>query len=270
MGFKPSIENIEVMIARRNIKGLIKVLLNAKESNVRHLAAIGLGDIGDRRAVEYLIRTLQDEDVELRRVSAEALGKIKDKRTVEPLIRALKDEDVDVRFYAVGSLGDIKDPMAVEPIIKVLEDKNEDDAIRLKARKMLREIGKLVVEPLIRCMKSEDYIVRWYAAVALGEIGDKRAETPLIKALMDDKKEVRGGAAGALKYIGGPEAVEPLINCLENDEDWIARRLAAVSLGVIKDKRAVEPLTQALKDKIYDVKEAAREALKNINEWSRI
>jgi len=53
------------------------------------------------------------------------------------------------------------------------------------------------------------------------------------------------------------------------DEDnwWIARKLAAEAIRVIKDKRAVGPLTEALKDRIYDVVEAARKALKNINKW---
>ncbi len=269
MGLKISIEKVEAMITRRNIRGLIKVLLKAEEPNVRQLAAIGLGDIENRKATEYLIRVLEDEDVELRRVSAEALGNLRDMRAVEPLIRALKDKDIDVRFFAIVSLGDINDPIAVKPLIEVLEDENEDDAIRMKARKMLRNIGSPAVEPLIRCLESKDYIVRLYAALSLGEIGDRRVEAYLIKALMDESEKVRGGAAGALKYIGGPEAVEPLINCLENDEDWIVRRLAAVSLGVIKDKRAVESLTRALNDKNYDVKEAAREALKNINKWNR-
>ncbi|MBN1383280.1 MAG: HEAT repeat domain-containing protein [Elusimicrobia bacterium] len=270
MGIKISIEKVEAMISRRDIRGLIKVLLNAEDQNLRCLAAIGLGDIGNRKATEYLIRVLEDEDVELRRVSAEALGKLKDFRAVEPLIKALEDGDIDVRFYAIGSLGDINDPIAVKPLIEVLENKDEDDAIRMKARKMLGNIGSPAIEPLIRCLESKDYIVRWYAALSLGEIGDRRAEAPLIKALMDDSKEVRGGAAGALKYIGGPEAVEPLIKCLESDESWINRKLVAVSLGVIKDKRALEQLTRALNDKIDDVKVAAREALKNINQCGRV
>jgi len=265
MGLRISIEKVEAMIDRRNSRGLIKALLNSEDQNIRCLAAMGLGDIGDRKASGYLIRTLKDKDVELRRVSAEALGKLKDYRAVEPLVSALKDEDADVRFFALGSLGDINGPIAVRPLIEVLENKNEDEALRLKARKMLRNIGSPAVMSLIGCLESRDYITRWYAAVALGEIGDRQAEEPLISLLTDNDEKVRGGAVGALKYIGGPGAVEQLIKCLESDESWITRMLAAETLGAIKDKRAVGPLTKALEDGNYDVKTTACQALKNIN-----
>jgi len=265
MGLRINIEKVNAMIDRRNARGLIKVLLKSDESSLRCLAAAGLGDIGNRRASGYLIKTLEDRDIELRRASAGALGKLKDYRAVKPLINALKDEDTDVRFFAIGSLGDINDPIAVRPLTEVMENESEDDALRLKARKMLGNIGSPAVGPLIKCLQSKDYVTRWYAAVALGEIGDRLAEEPVINLMKDEIKEVRRGAAGALGNIGGPGAVDSLIECVRNDRCWIARKLAVEALGRIRDKRAIEPITEALKDKIYDVKKAARQALKNIN-----
>ena len=49
--------------------------------------AKALGDIGDERAVEPLIKALGHEDEDVRKSAAEALGKIGDARAVEPLIK---------------------------------------------------------------------------------------------------------------------------------------------------------------------------------------
>ena len=48
-----------------------------------------LDSIGDERAVEELIKKLNDPNDYIRSVSAEALGKIGDKRVVGPLIKKL-------------------------------------------------------------------------------------------------------------------------------------------------------------------------------------
>lgn len=59
----------------------------------RQAAASALGEIGDARAVEPLIQTLEDRDSLVAGKAAQALGRIGDARAVEPLIQALKDGD---------------------------------------------------------------------------------------------------------------------------------------------------------------------------------
>jgi HEAT repeat protein len=98
MGLRINIEDVNAMIARRNARGLIKVLLNSEDRSIRCLAASG-----------YLIHTLEDKDVELRRVSAEELGKLKDFRAVEPLNKALEDKIYDVSKTARQALKNINE-----------------------------------------------------------------------------------------------------------------------------------------------------------------
>jgi hypothetical protein len=69
----------------------------------------------------------------------------------------------------------------------------------------------------------------------------------LIKALRHKDSLIRLRAAEALGSIRDKKAVEPLIQALLNDEDPWVRRKAALALENIPDKRAVEPLIQALK-----------------------
>jgi HEAT repeat protein len=75
-------------------------------------------------------------------------------------------------------------------------------------------------------------------------------------------------AYSAILALGkiGPEArdsVPALIACLKH-EDATRRRYAAQSLGLIGDKRAIEPLKAAAADREEAVKDAAEEALKGL------
>lgn len=94
-------------LAENNVNKLIKDLKYKYDSDIRSKAAVALGDLGDRRAVEPLIQALNDEDEEVRWEAADALGKIRDERAVDPLIRALNDEHEDVRSSAAEALNEI-------------------------------------------------------------------------------------------------------------------------------------------------------------------
>ena len=171
-------------------------------------ATVALGRMGNERAVDPLIRALEDED----RYDEAIWGlvKIRNERTIEPLIRALKYEGdwhilsqlkADrVRLDAAETLAKIGKP-AVKPLIEALKDGAEDVAVRMKAAEVLGEIGdERAVEPLIQALKDKDEFVRQCAAEALGEIGDERAVETLNQALKDEW--VREEAAKALKKIG--------------------------------------------------------------------
>ncbi len=72
-------------------------------------------------------------------------------------------------------------------------------------------------------------------------------------------------AAIALGKIGDKRAVDPLIQVLKG-KDWpVVRCAAAGALGELGDKRAIGPLTQASNDSEINVRLAAENALKKIN-----
>ncbi|MFW6151041.1 MAG: HEAT repeat domain-containing protein [Chloroflexota bacterium] len=88
---------------------------------------------------------------------------------------------------------------------------------------------------------------RWWAAAALGELGDTRAVPALTKALRGDKEQkVRTQAACSLGRIGSPRAVDDLLSGLEDEER--VRRQAARALGEIGADKAVGPLCEKLLD----------------------
>lgn len=132
--------------------------------------------------------------------------------------------------------------------------------LRPTIEKMLQ---KKDVRGLIKALGDKDYNVRYEAASAFAEMGEI-AVMPLIEALKDEGGYRGAYAAEALRNIGS-EAVRPLIQALEN-KDGIVREKAAELLGNIGDARAIEPLTQALRDQVQRVRWAAEDGLKKIKE----
>lgn len=65
--------NVKKMEAKKDVGGLIKALSYWKDKNVRNDAATALGKIGDTRAVEPLIRALDDKDQDVCKEAASAL-----------------------------------------------------------------------------------------------------------------------------------------------------------------------------------------------------
>ena len=114
-------------------------------------AAEALGKIGNERAVEALIKAVEnDPDDVVQWFAIEALGKIGDTRAVEPLIEALKKWDMTKRMAAAEALGKIGDTRAIEPLIKVLSDSYVDRldvaGERKSAAEALEKLGYKVDE----------------------------------------------------------------------------------------------------------------------------
>ena len=296
MFFRPNVEKLE---AEGNVEGLIRALQYADDnepwSNEPHLvrcSAVGaLGRIGDKRAIEPLIATLEPLIAALRgtheewdptwRYYMKALQNIGDVRAVEWLIALLGGDKIyyRVKEFARDALIEMGE-VAVEPLIAALKD--QSDSVREYAVMALGEIGdKRAVEPLIAALKDQSVSVRRKVVLAFRQIGDKRSGgrrigyadfvKPLIAALKDPCHDVRSHALSILVYDTHDEAVEPLIAALKDQCDDV-RKEAVTTLGKIGDKRgwlpaaAVEPLIAALKDQSDDVRNSAARALGQIGD----
>ena len=186
--------------SEKEFQKLIKALGN-KDASVRKSAAEGLGELGDARAVRWLLLRLKDEDNLVGVRAAEALGKI-GTPAVQPLVNTLRVQDSWVWVRAVRALGEIGTP-AVEPLLIALKDDDSSARLRSGAANALGGIGDArAVEPLLIALKDDEMSVRLRAAEALGKIGDARAVEPLLIALKDDSEGVRQKAASALKNLG--------------------------------------------------------------------
>jgi HEAT repeat protein len=96
---------------------------------------------------------------------------------------------------------------------------NCDDVTKCQiARRKLVSKGSAAVEPLVKELSNKKHWVRWEAAKALGQIGDKASAKALVNALDDDEFDVRWLAAEALINIGY-DSLEPLLKALADHGD---------------------------------------------------
>ncbi|MGH2926719.1 MAG: HEAT repeat domain-containing protein [Solirubrobacteraceae bacterium] len=135
---------------------------------------------------------------------------------------------------------------------------------RAAAADVLGAIGTpMSVEELIRMLDDRDLEVRAAAARALGRIADPSAALPLLAGLTARRRLPSAIVVHGLLRIGTP-ALHYLLGALDHRQVAI-RVVAAKSLGLLGDVRAVERLTEAAsRDVSEDVRVSAATALGHI------
>jgi HEAT repeat protein/energy-coupling factor transporter ATP-binding protein EcfA2 len=240
----------------RAIDPLLRMLQD-KDSDVRLNAAGALGGMGNPRGVDPLLRALHDKDGNVRLNAAGALVQLGD-QSLDPLIRTLRDKDRDVRTYVAWALGQLGDPRAIDPMLQALQDKEGD--VRRNVAWALGQLGDpRAIDPMLQALQDKEGDVRRNVAWALGQLGDPRAIDFLLQTLQDEDGYVRLHAAGALVQLSD-QSLDPLLQMLQ-DKDWYVRKDAAKALGQLGDPRAIDPLLQTLRDDNREVRENAAEAL---------
>ncbi|HQG93437.1 MAG TPA: HEAT repeat domain-containing protein [Acidobacteriota bacterium] len=285
--------NVEKMIAKKNLKGLIKALVYHRDRPnrespdfersraVRRKAAQALGTLGDDSVFNTLLESLRDVCPEVREAGARALARLDIDRTIALLLGRLKPDEKKEWEFTAEALGHLGDARATEPLVALLKE-----APRSPLLAAIEALGKLndarAIPPLIETLGHDDSFVRKAAAYALdrlgqpdwkewiegtkqdlvrlGESGDPRALAPLIQALKTGSEDSRKSAALALGILRNPSAAGPLVVALE-DREGAVRAAAAQALGPLRNPLAVEPLIKALKDRHRDTRRAAAIAL---------
>jgi len=178
---------VEALGKTRSTEGvvpLLSVLFNDQDRAVREDAVRALGQIGDARAVEFLITALKEAG--LRPLAAEALGLIGDRRAVPVLIDILEGVDrpeisqpLDscedhgngeiVTLGAVAkALGMIRDETAIPSLIKALRY----TMTRTDAAEALTRFGDIVIAPLLALLAQEsDANIRYHLKETLAKVG---------------------------------------------------------------------------------------------------
>ena len=190
-------------------------LLNDTDWVIRREAIITLGEMGDERCIEPIVRCLRDGDWQVREAAIEALAMI-GSPAVDLLLRYIRD--YDARKPVIKTLGKINDERVLDPLISFMRnDEFKDDATWA-----LAELGKPAVGRLLELLKDPDETTRKQAILALGEIKDSSCVDALIESLKDSHWFTRLSAASALEKMKDPrgrEAIKPLIK----DPDLVVR-----------------------------------------------
>jgi HEAT repeat protein len=253
--------------------------LDARDSSLRVVAALGLGIRAEKRAVEPLIRATRDDAPAVRANAVWALGRIGDPRGAPAAEDRLDDRSSLVRESAAGTLGHLEAKASLPALIRVLRsdpaagvrrvsawavvELGEGDgagdlakALRDDPSPAVREMcawglgnvrGESVAGPLAAAARSDgDADVREAAVWAMGERGERESAAMLGEIVEHDRSdEVRRTAAWALGQIGADQAPKGLIAALR-DEDAELRLTAAWALSEIGDRAALPALRAAV------------------------
>lgn len=193
-------------------------LVDTGSGNRRFIATQLLGKIGDPRAVEPLIRQLQQaQETALRQVAAEALGKLGDSRVVGSLGDALEtEEEFVVRLAAVQALATLRHADAAVYEVALTDGHPQ---VRKQALLALVRFAPDDLEPhLLHLADDPDPGLRYLVVQLLGRFG-AAAVPVLIQALSDDNGAVREEAALALGRLQATEAKEALIDLMASSRD---------------------------------------------------
>jgi HEAT repeat protein len=172
-----------------------------------------LGEIGDTRAIDPLIKSLQSDDRWIRRSAANALAGMNDPRIIQPLVWHLSEAnepDPEVRRSAAGALAKMYPIEALEPLALALHDSSL--GVRLLAGLALGRIGQPATESLLKASQDSDSKVRDIAIATLGTIGGKLAKDELKRVLANENEEptVKLTAIQALYKMGDPDSITEL------------------------------------------------------------
>ena len=258
-------------------EGVLTEIGNAPE--VAYMAIAALEQLVSSGAAESaailpaLQLALRNNSAQVRMHAAKLIGSIQAETALPDLIRLLSDPNSYVKDTAIAALNRIGDP-AIVPLLEVLKTKahnlipDEDtgftadyqyiasayiDELWMKKYRIgtqtaaIQTLGLLkseeAVQPLIKELANEE--LQSQALAALVEMRGV-AVMPMFDALKNGTDKIRINVADALGTIGDRRAIEPLIDALNNDPNKEVKALAATGLGNIRARSAVPALTEAL------------------------
>ena len=227
---------------------------------------------------EAALRDLGSKNAKARAMAAQALGDVTDpvekQRAVDALVRALDDDRPEVRMEACAALGELREPGAVAALVRRLAD--GAPPVRQSAAIALGTIGHPDgFEPLAEALREGPPDLRFQAATSLAEIDPARAFELVLAALGDRDAEVVGAAALSVGAIAKqdadkrPRAVAALTDKLAHPEAS-TRFDVAYALAELADPTGRKELTAALPDldRAWDAVSALAE-LKATDELAR-
>lgn len=184
-----------IFLGKQDIKTLAMTLNDTRWYVVRNIINI-LRKIGDKRANEYLLKSIRHGDIRVRKEVIRGLSELGGEEALQPLKERLDDIDAGVRIEAARAISNIGSDMAKSIILEKISDKEFKDRDFEEKKEFYRVLSKWKDDPeifdlLTKMLKkgsflwwAKNYEDRACAAFCLGLMGNKDA-LPLLHKLAD-------------------------------------------------------------------------------------
>jgi HEAT repeat protein len=246
------------MSALNNVDMLKKVITDSSVDVA--LKAIESLDQDAKWAIEPLLEIYNAGYAKRKYLSALALIKLREPRVIELLIRDLRavkmwgHRDGDVNVTAALALGYAeRSPEIIEALRQVMIEK--ETALGFFDT-MGFFIPKLGLPQSVSCCLSE------VAGLSLVELGDRDSGTQIVHLAILHWHRFNLHKEEFIKYMyksGWETTISDVASLLQQRPETVVS-----CLGVIGDEQCVEPLIEALKHEIPDIRKKAIEALANV------
>lgn len=133
--------------AEEAVSRIAEIFRTATDFDIRNSSSAALAEIGNRQAIESLLRELDGGTAENQHAAALAFGQLKHIQDIEPLLNALKNGSPNIRSAIAVSLGNLRDRRAITALEEALNDTN-------KNTRRYAQIGLDKINETNRCQKS--------------------------------------------------------------------------------------------------------------------
>lgn len=208
---RKSVIDALIILGKRDIQAVSRGLDDERWYVVRNIIYI-LRKIGDKRAIEYLLKSVRHGDTRVRKEVIKALGELGGREVVQTLRECLDDPDSEVRVAAAKAFSNI----GSEAAKKIILDKIADKMFKEKEFEEKREFYEVlcrwrdddVFDFLVRTLKTKTFFGRTKndenracAAICLGLLGNKDALPILKKMTTSNNQFLRDFSHHAIKRL---------------------------------------------------------------------
>jgi len=241
-----------------NAKILVKLLRKEKSSfRMEIIRALGETKTVDEEVIELLEHHLvNDEFFEARYEAALSLGRIKSRKAIQLLLkRYFEEEDIEVKRGIMIALTGLESKAVKQEILDMLRMKNTTEKellLAIEAAGRMKLVAAL--DDLLIFFHSEEYNKRWQAVVSAGEIIEEVVNIEILPDMLldalirlveeDSQPSIRAASCWSLmRYppVKTREIIRVLTDRLMNDADNAVREMAAELLGKYRS-----PLNEAI------------------------
>jgi len=247
----------------KNVLFILRQALRSADPSIRQLSCIGLGAIGNSEAIKDLEPLLGDDDHQVQLAAGLALGAIGTERAMEVMVQGLISGTEELRRAVAEALAAIPDEGHA-----ILRDGIEAEDLMIRRASVFglsRVPAPWAVVALYRAMlEDEQWYVRNAAENAFMASQSPDQEGPHAHPDADKLPWLIKWAADRGEGVpAGINARQVLVRVLQDGQP-AHKVVAALTLGRLAHVQALKPLYAALRDRSPEVRNAAYEALADI------